>query len=164
MGSWPTARDSENDVHGRPDARFVVPSTGSQYQAGPSPASPPSSSPTTWWSGNAAATSDRTARSVATSTSVTTSAACRLVRISPSAMVRARLTASAAASRATRRAASRSTESAMPLPHGGDERTDVVADHGVDATIEDPVQHHGVVDGPAGQRYAPGHRPLTAAR
>ena len=48
-----TASDKENEVHGRPDARLVVPSTGSQYQVGPSQASPPSSSPTTWWSGNA---------------------------------------------------------------------------------------------------------------
>ena len=46
-GCRPTASDSEKAVQGRPAARFVVPSTGSQYQVGPSVAWPPYSSPTT---------------------------------------------------------------------------------------------------------------------
>src|SRR5258708_22865576 len=60
---------------GRPCAKFVVPSMGSNTQHGPAGASaaPPSSSARMAWSGNRSAMSARNIRSIATSTSVTRS-------------------------------------------------------------------------------------------
>src|SRR5690625_855707 len=100
-GTPSTTRARENELQGRPLAKFVVPSTGSRYQHGsPSAASPPSSSPTNRKCGNRRPTTSRTCRSIPVSTSVTRSAGPCLVSIEPGSIDRVTSIAHSPSSRA----------------------------------------------------------------